>query len=90
MSKSELLPCPLCRSDARLVRPITTGLYGVECNNYKCGCRITAQHAFDTLAIDAWNRRPDVTLLEEQYNHALRLVEELSEVLSLNGGGVPR
>lgn len=32
----------------------------------------------------------ETVLLDEQYSHALRLVEELHQVLSLNGGGVPR
>ena len=117
MGNNELLPCPFCGGDARMVAMFTNPQkFLVVCGAPDC----PMGHAPSTseCAAAAWNTRAETraerdlrdevnwmhselhgaemaasgetVLLDEQYSHAMRLVEELHQVLSLNGGGVPR
>lgn len=86
MKSSELLPCPFCGAEVSKGRDMWTSGNGwyIECP----ACKARSGVAWDTgKVVAAWNTRAGTVLLDEQYSHAMRLVEELHQVLSLNRGG---
>ena len=53
-TRTELLPCPFCGGEARIVTAV--GESWVLCNKCKA---TTEAHTSRQFAIDAWNRRAD-------------------------------
>lgn len=60
--KTELKPCPFCGGKALLVtkRAEDSTFYGVMCYATGC-CVISATYPTEEMAIEAWNRRTEVT-----------------------------
>lgn len=51
-----ILPCPLCDENAKLMPLPDSSWWRVRCKNYDCGCTTWALQT-KIKAITAWNRR---------------------------------
>lgn len=53
---TELLPCPFCGGEARMLGT-KERWFNPACSNAECGCEWTDSYATEAEAVEAWNKR---------------------------------